>query len=129
MSLLDNLAGALGGGNNNLVSSALDLLQNHPGGLTGMIQAFQQGGLGDVISSWVGAGQNLPISADQIQSVLGSGVLQQFAEKAGISTQDAGSQLANLLPNVVDKLTPGGAVPSGDLKSMGMSLLQNLLSR
>ena len=129
MSLLDNLAGALGGRNNNLVSSALELLQNHPGGLTGMMQSFRQGGLGDVISSWVGTGQNLPISADQIQRVLGSGVLQQFAERAGISTQDASSQLANLLPNIVDKLTPDGQVPSGDLKAMGMSLLQNLLSR
>ena len=65
------------------------------------------------MTSWVGTGQNLPISAEQIQNVLGSERVKQFAAKAGISPEVASSKLAELLPAVVDRLTPDGKAPEG----------------
>ena len=81
------------------------------GGLGGLVSAFQQKGLGDVMSSWISNGPNPPISADQLKNVLGSDVLSQFAGKAGVPQGQAGSVLASLLPAVIDHLTPNGQVP------------------
>jgi uncharacterized protein YidB (DUF937 family) len=81
------------------------------GGLGGLVSAFQQKGLGDVMSSWISTGPNPPVSADQLKDVLGSDVLGQFASKAGVPHSQAGSILASLLPAVVDHLTPNGQVP------------------
>jgi uncharacterized protein YidB (DUF937 family) len=103
------------------------MINNHPGGLPGLLQSFHEKGLGDVFSSWVGTGQNLPISAEQIQSVLGSDQVKQLAAKAGISPDLAGSSLAQLLPTLVDKLTPNGQIPQhSNLLQTGMDLLQSL---
>jgi uncharacterized protein YidB (DUF937 family) len=89
------------------------------GGLAGLQQMFQQGGLGHVLSSWVGDGQNLPISADQLQSVLHSGALQEAAEKAGLDPEKLTGMMSTLLPHLVDKLTPNGQVPEvGALQQM-----------
>jgi uncharacterized protein YidB (DUF937 family) len=132
MGLLDNIEGQAlnrmtGGSSNPLVSAVLQMIQNQPGGLQGLIQCFHQNGLGGLISSWVGTGQNQSMSPDQVQQVLGSNTLQQVAEKAGISPDQAKSSLAELLPNVVDKLTPNGQVPEhSSLLQMGESLLGSL---
>jgi len=131
MSLFDDLAGKLtgtgeGGG---LAASVLDLLNNQQGGISGLLEGFQKQGLGHIVSSWIGTGANLPVSAEQLQQVFGSGQIQAFAQKAGIDPQTAGSQLSGMLPEIVDKLTPDGQIPKGDLVSTGMSLLQNLFSR
>ncbi len=89
------------------------------GGVAGLQKMFQQGGLGNVISSWVGTGQNLPISADQLQNVLHSGALQQVAQKAGIDPTQLTGMMASLLPHLVDKMTPNGEVPNASaLQSM-----------
>ncbi len=132
MGLLDNIEGQVlnrvtGGGSNPLASAVLQMIQNQPGGLQGLIQCFHQNGLGGVISSWVGTGQNQAISPDQVQQVLGDNTLQQVAEKAGISPDQAKSSLSELLPNLVDKLTPNGQVPDhSNLLQMGESLLSSL---
>jgi len=122
MSLLDSLAGQVLG---SLSSSSgnphagligvIESMVNNPqtGGLSGLITAFEQKGLGGVAASWVGTGQNLPISADQLQSVLGSEQVQAIAQKLGLSPQEISGHLAELLPQVIDKLTPGGSVPQG----------------
>jgi len=116
MGLMDDLenkaiSSFLGGGNNPLAQNLLQMVNNHPGGLSGLVQEFHQKGLGEIASSWVSSGQNLPISADQIQQVLGnSPLLQQFAAKAGISPQDASAKLAQYLPQIIDHLTPQGKV-------------------
>jgi len=81
------------------------------GGISGLQQMFQEKGLGGIIGSWVGSGQNLPISADQLQSVLHSGALEQVAQKAGLDPSQLTSMMSTLLPHVVDKLTPDGQVP------------------
>jgi uncharacterized protein YidB (DUF937 family) len=115
---------------------ALGGLLNHPetGGIQGLVAAFEQQGLGGVIQSWIGTGENLPISAEQIQSVLGSGPLQGVVQSLGISPEAVSGHLAGLLPQVIDGLTPGGQVPDAggaagglDLSSLGglMGLLGN----
>ena len=104
------IAGMLGGSSNPMLASIMQTINNHPGGLPALIQAFHEKGLGEIASSWVSSGQNLPISQDQIHQVLGSSLVQQLAAKAGISPQDAGSKLAEFLPLIVDHLTPQGKV-------------------
>jgi uncharacterized protein YidB (DUF937 family) len=116
MGLLD---GMLGGEGDGPMAAIGGLLQNHEGGLGGLVGAFEQAGLGGVAKSWVGTGANLPISADQIQSVLSSGMIAQFAEKLGIDPQQAAGQIAQILPQVVDQLTPDGQTPSGGLGALG----------
>jgi uncharacterized protein YidB (DUF937 family) len=81
------------------------------GGIAGLQQMFQQKGLGSVVSSWVGTGQNLPISADQLHNVLQGGALQDLAAKSGMDTTQLAGLFSALLPHVVDKLTPNGQVP------------------
>jgi uncharacterized protein YidB (DUF937 family) len=125
MGLFDSIAGqvvgALSQGNQGTDaphSGLMDIVSsliNNPqtGGLQGLIATFEQNGLGGVVASWVGTGQNLPISGDQLQALLGNEQVQAMAAKLGISPQDISGQLAHLLPQVVDKLTPTGAVPQG----------------
>ena len=82
------------------------------GGLSGLLQSFQQGGHGDVINSWIGTGQNQPISPGQLGSALGPEVIKVLAQKTGLPEQELGQQLSQLLPIVVDKLTPNGRMPT-----------------
>lgn len=132
MGLLDSVLGSLsqggsGSGGNPLLETVLSLVNNpDTGGLAGLLQKFQEHGLGNVADSWVSTGKNLPISGDQIQEALGSGALGDIASKLGLSTGDVSSQLADLLPGVVDKLTPNGQVP--DMGSLG-DLLGSLTKR
>jgi uncharacterized protein YidB (DUF937 family) len=81
------------------------------GGLAGLQGMFQQGGLGHILSSWVGNGQNLPVSASQLQPVLHGGALQQAAEKAGLDPTQLTGMMSTLLPHLVDKLSPNGQLP------------------
>ena len=114
MGLLDSVLGSLtqGGSGNQLLDSVIAIVNNpQTGGLEGLVKSFQDKGLGGIVDSWVSTGQNLPISADQIQQALGSGQLGSLAEKLGMSHGDASSRLAQLLPHVVDKLTPNGQIP------------------
>jgi len=130
MGLLDSVVGALSGsqsaGSNPLLNIVMQLINNpQSGGLGGLVQSFEQGGLGDVVKSWVSTGQNLPISAEQIKAVLGGGQLQDIAAQLGVSTEQASGSLADLLPQVVDKMTPNGQLPEGgDLLAQGMDLLK-----
>jgi uncharacterized protein YidB (DUF937 family) len=98
-------------------------------GLGGLMQAFNQQGLGDIISSWVGKGNNLPINQEQVQEILGSDVIQQLAEKSGVSVDVAKAQLSELLPSLIDKVTPDGKIPEGGLLGKGVELLGSLFSQ
>ena len=114
-----------------VASAVLDMLGSQQGGgLPGLAQAFQQKGLGDVMSSWVGTGQNLPISQDQVQHALGGDMLTQLSQKLGISPAVTASALTVVLPMVIDKLTPHGNVPQQhSLLQDGIALLQTQLAR
>jgi len=135
MGLLDMVGGLLGQGvqaqqgvqdqgGNPLMGAVMGLIQNHPGGIQGLLAQFQEKGLGDQVASWVGTGANQPIGGDQLQAALGSDQLQQLAGQMGISHDEAASGLAGLLPQVVDKLSPEGNLPEG---GNAMNLLKGLL--
>lgn len=121
MGLLDSVAGAvlgkvLGGSQGGMAQIALDMFNQH-GGIGGVLDKFKAGGLGEAAASWVGKGENLPVSADQISSVLGNGAIAEMAAKFGISPEVLSAQLAQHLPGVIDKATPDGEVTadSGNL--------------
>jgi uncharacterized protein YidB (DUF937 family) len=130
MGLFDSVVGALSGGQsggeNQLLNIVMQLINNpQTGGLGGLVQSFEQGGLGNIVNSWVSTGHNLPISAEQIQAALGGGKLQEIAAQLGVSTEQASGGLADLLPQVVDKLTPNGQVhEGGDLLAQGLDMLK-----
>ena len=134
MGLLDQVLGAAGALSSqspdgaNPLSGILNALNSQEGGLSGLVQAFENGGLGDVVKSWISTGQNLPVSPEQIQSVLGNDQVRQFASSMGIDPDQAASQLAEHLPKVVDQLSPNGSLPEGnDLMAQGMELLKGKL--
>jgi len=96
------------------------------GGLGGLLQQFQRAGFAEQANSWVGTGQNLPISPDAISQVFGNDALSRIAHQAGISEAEASQGLSQLLPEVVDRFTPDGAVP--DLDQLAASV-DSLLKR
>ena len=124
MGLLDSVLGAVStqmqqsGG---LVSVLGGLLANQGevGGLGGLAEKFRQAGLGDVMGSWIGHGQNLPVSPGQISGVLGSETVANIARQLGVDPAQASAQLSQVLPGLIDKLTPHGALPEGGLGNAG----------
>ncbi|MEP6670180.1 MAG: YidB family protein [Chthoniobacter sp.] len=129
MGLFDSLLGSvLGGGDKTqmLTNLAGSLIADHNSGqgLGGLLQQFESAGLGHLVQSWVGSGPNLPVSADQIQQVLGNQFVQQFAQQHGIDLSTASATIARVLPQLVDHVTPNGQVPvQGQVQSMLASLL------
>jgi uncharacterized protein YidB (DUF937 family) len=133
MGLFDQILSATGGLSDQQGESgsspfgAILQLVNNPqtGGISGILQSFEAGGMGEVVKSWVSTGQNQSISAEQIQSVLGSEQIKNFASQLGIDPDQASARLAEYLPQVIDKLTPNGTLPEGgDLLAQGMNLLK-----
>jgi uncharacterized protein YidB (DUF937 family) len=82
------------------------------GGLGGLLNKLQQGGLGDVTKSWVGNGQNQPVSPSQLGSALGPSILKTVSQLTGLSEEDLTKQLSQVLPGVVKGLTPNGRLPT-----------------
>ncbi len=141
MGLLDSILGAaLGGGqqqaapsgNAALLNMVLGMLANGgggqaaggaTGGLAGLgqlVTQFQRSGLGDVVGSWVSTGQNQPIQPDQLGQVLGQDKIAGMASQLGMNQGDLLGQLSQMLPEVVDRLTPNGQVPQqADLGNLG----------
>ena len=92
--------------------------QDQAGGLDGLINQFNKNGLGDVINSWIGTGQNQAISPTQLREVLGRKTVNDLSRQAGAPRDELLSQLAKYLPGVIDKLTPNGQLPNqADLRS------------
>ena len=136
MSLFDSVVGAVMGEvqqQGGLASVLGGLLSNNGGhgGLDGLVARFSQAGLGDVVQSWIGHGANLPVSGDQIAGVLGSDTIAAMAAKLGVDPSVASGQLAQMLPGLVDRLTPHGAAPAGGLGNSEdlMGMLGGLLAR
>lgn len=136
MGFLDDVVGqvkeAVGGGEHSaLANEVLGMLSgaSEGGGLQGMIQSFKDKGLGDIMSSWIGTGRNLPISGEQLKTGLGADLLGQLASKIGVSPDVAASTLSEILPGIIDKLTPEGAVPESGLLQQGLNFLQGNLPK
>ena len=129
MGLLDQMAGMLGGQASKLgqYQAILSWLESQ-GGIQGVLDKFRQGGLAAIVESWISSGANLPISAEQITSVLGSPAIGQLAEKLGMNTQTTSALIAEYLPKMIDGLSPEGEVPAQqDLLSEGLNLLKGKL--
>jgi uncharacterized protein YidB (DUF937 family) len=139
MGLLDSILGAVSGktdgpGGAAQLIGVLGGLLAQSGGLQGLANKFAQSGQGNAFQSWVGVGENQPISSDQIQKALGSEQVKALAAKMGIDPAQASNFLADYLPKIVDKLTPEGKVdPAADhqqgLAALLPSLLQSLAGK
>ena len=138
MSLLNDLAGAMSGqpgaaANPNanataaVIAQVLGMLQNRPGGLGGLLQAFQQSGIGHIFQSWIGTGQNLPVSTDQVRNVLGSDWVAKITQATGLPANQVEQHLSAVLPQIIDHLTPNGQMPQGDLGSVLANAAQRML--
>jgi uncharacterized protein YidB (DUF937 family) len=108
---MDDLARMAGGGG---IAGAIGGLVGGEGGLEGLVGKLSAGGLGDVVSSWVGTGPNKAVDPGQLANALGHDRVQQLAGQAGLSTDALMPMLAGALPAVVDAITPHGKVPGGD---------------
>lgn len=133
MSLLDTIGSLLGkspekgGGQQALIATAIEYVNNQPGGLNGLIQQFHEKGAGDIINSWVSNGENQAISPDKLHDVLGPEAVSNLAAKAGLQPDQATGLLAQVLPHVVNTATPQGEVPA-DGKLNAQSVLGALAS-
>ncbi len=126
MGLLDSVIGALSGvrsgsGSGDMLHAVLGMLADDgPGpGIEQLLARFEDRGMSHVVASWVGLGDNLPIDAEALQRVLGDDTVEQLAQQLGLSHGVTCDRLAQMLPYVVDKLTPAGAVPADGLGDMG----------
>lgn len=128
MGLFDDVLGMAGMGNaaeSQQHAGALSMILNfinspEVGGIAGLQKMFEEKGLGNIISSWIGTGQNLPISADQLQNVLRGGALQNMASKSGIDLSQISSMFSQLMPHAVDQMTPNGQIPDSNALSQLM---------
>ena len=111
---LGSVLGRLGGGSGiakmAFLALAFQLLQRS-GGISGLIEKLRNSGLGQHADSWVGTGRNLPVSADDISNVVGPDVLGQLASHFGMTQEQASGSLAQILPELVNQMTPAGNVP------------------
>ncbi|WSV96459.1 YidB family protein [Streptomyces sp. NBC_01006] len=135
-SLLGSLLGggsggqAAGGGGSNILGALLGALMGGGGAggaqaagggnnpLGGLMDMLSKSGLADQAQSWIGTGDNKPVSGAQIAEALPDDTLQKVAEQAGVSPQEAADQIAESLPKAVDKLSPAGSIPSGSLEDI-----------
>lgn len=136
MGILDQLAGKVMGATGaqqqdpvpqgNLIGSVMGMIDS-AGGFPALLQKLKDSGLQDQVASWIGTGDNQPVSGDQIKQALGEDQIQQIAQQAGVAPEHASSGLAQLLPQVIDKLTPGGEVPNDDIVAQGLNMLKGKL--
>jgi uncharacterized protein YidB (DUF937 family) len=117
MSILDKmtdmLAGPSGGG---AASQILSALANQPGGIGAILAKLESAGLGEIVRSWIGKGENMPVTGNQVQNALGGDLLSKLASSAGVSNGSAASMVARFLPILVNKLTPEGKMPAGGIQ-------------
>lgn len=128
MGLLDDVLGMAGMGNaaqSQQHAGALSMILNlinspQVGGIAGLQQMFQGKGLGNIVSSWISTGQNLPITGDQLQSVLPANTLQDMASKSGMDLSQLTGIFSQLMPHAVDQMTPNGQIPDSNALSQMM---------
>ena len=104
MGLLDGVFGGVVG------AVVTDVIRRN-GGVQGVVNQFERQGLGPTVRSWVGTGPNQPIEPEHVEQVLGSDLLQQMSAKTGMSVAELKQKLAEILPQAIDQMTPGGTIP------------------
>ena len=131
MGILDGIIKGIGGkffggaSQGGLFEQVISLINNpQTGGLSGLVEQFTGKGMGGLVSSWIGTGENHPVSGEQMEQALGSEKIQEIARKLGVSGTEASGGLAALLPQIIDKLTPDGKVPESDMLSQGRDFLK-----
>jgi uncharacterized protein YidB (DUF937 family) len=133
MSILDTIRSLLGktdGGSTSVPGALVAALATEEGGLGGLVQKFEAAGLGGVISSWVGTGENQAVAPDTLHGILGSDLVQQISAKTGLPIDQLLPQLAQHLPGVVDGMTPDGKLPSGgNLLEAGLAYLKSAATK
>jgi uncharacterized protein YidB (DUF937 family) len=107
MGMFDGLLGGVVGAE--MATVVNGLIEKH-GGIQGIVAQLEQQGLGGTVRSWVGTGPNQPITADQVHQAFGPDTVKQLAAKFGMSPEDLSAKLSQVLPQAIDKLTPGGVV-------------------
>ena len=129
MSLFDTISSLLGkteGSSTSVPEALVAALGSQEGGLDGLIQKFEAAGLGPVVSSWVGTGDNQGVAPDALHGILGNDLIQQIAAKTGLPIEQLMPQIAQHLPQLIDGMTPNGEVPSGNsLLDAGLAFLKN----
>jgi uncharacterized protein YidB (DUF937 family) len=110
MGILDGVIGGVVG------VGIAKFVESH-GGVQGILTQFEQHGLGDTVKSWISTGVNLPINAEQIQKVLDNETVTKLAGTLGIPLDQVAAQLAEHLPQLIDKLTPDGQIPESKATS------------
>ncbi|MCQ8228905.1 YidB family protein [Pantoea trifolii] len=134
MGLLDDLVGSLGNSNGSGQGNQMQQLMaiwnwvQEQGGVEVLLQKFQQGGLGQVLNSWLGSGSNMSIDGGEIQNALGNDQLQSLADKLGTDVHGASGTLAALLPQVIDKLSPQGHIKTSNTQDLG-AMVDGLFKR
>jgi uncharacterized protein YidB (DUF937 family) len=123
--ILSGLASGNQAQSGNLLSAAMSMLQQN-GGLGNVLEMFRGSGMSAEADSWVGTGANMALSGDQLQQVFGGSSLGNIASQLGMSSGQASSAMAQILPELVNQLTPGGQLPqdSGDILSKGLEFLR-----
>lgn len=123
--LVGSVLGKVMGDKAGMAQVAMEMFSSN-GGVGGLMEKFKAGGLGDAAASWVGTGENIAVSPEQVSSVLGEGAIADMAAKFGLTPEVLSAQIAEHLPTVVDKLTPNGAVEgeSGGLLSSVLGMLK-----
>lgn len=136
MGLLDQLAGQVMGSlgaqlqdavpQGQLLDGLMGMIERN-GGIPALLEKLKQSGLSDQVASWIGTGENQPVSGDQIKAALGDADVEQVARQAGIAPEHASTGLAQLLPQIIDQLTPNGSVPQNELLAQGLNMLKGKL--
>ena len=136
MPLLDSIMGMLGkgGGGKDVMSQLASMLTGKGGdgmGLSRLLEQFKGAGLGDKADSWVGTGENQPLTPDEVKKAIGDDRLATMSKQTGQSVGSLTTDLSKMIPAAVNKLTPDGKVPDpGDLMNMAKNLnLGKLLGR
>jgi len=141
MGFLDSAIGGLlgqsgtAGGTAPMAQALESLLQQH-GGIGGLVTQLSQGGLAGEVASWIGTGPNQAVSGGQIAQALGGTSVGRIAQQLGINPQEAGNLLAQVVPHLIDHMTPGGQmpanagqVPQGDVLASAVSAIASRLLR
>jgi uncharacterized protein YidB (DUF937 family) len=130
MGLLDSIVSAMGNDNPqaraqaSLLPALIELVKSYPGGLPGLIDKFQQGGLGGIIASWVSSEPNKPVSPEQLNTVLGDDVVNTLSARSGLDVGTVLSSLSIMLPSLVDQATPAGSLDAS--QEGGPALIKSL---